>query len=128
MGAVDDETRESIRARAQVAHDGGFLPAIRGGLWLALLADLDAALAEAERRKWAPLGDNHHNAAACPHCSPASIIAEQTARAGRAEADRDALLAKIARAEARCESFERVGRDLVVSTARQIRAALTEEG
>lgn len=34
----------------------------------------EQALAEA---RFAPLGDNHHNAAACPYCSPRSVIVQR---------------------------------------------------
>jgi hypothetical protein len=33
-------------------------------------AEIKALKSDLERARYAPLGDNHHNAAACPHCRP----------------------------------------------------------
>jgi hypothetical protein len=55
----------------------------------ALLAALSAAERERDEARFRPLGDNHHNAAACPYCSPASEIASLRARAAALEAERD---------------------------------------
>lgn len=53
------------------------------------IADLRGRLAEAledaKRARWAPMGDNHHNAAACPYCSPESEIVALRARLAEAE-------------------------------------------
>jgi hypothetical protein len=42
-------------------------------------ADIDRLKKELAEAKFAPLGDNHHNAAACPYCSPK--LATQSSRA-----------------------------------------------
>ena len=49
-------------------------------------------MAASEGLDFRPLGDNHHNAAKCPYCSPWSAIAE-------AERERDALRGKLADVE-----------------------------
>jgi hypothetical protein len=41
----------------------------RDKLWKAE-AEIAVLKADLERARYAPLGDNHHNAAACPHCRP----------------------------------------------------------
>jgi hypothetical protein len=66
-------------AKSRVAEVGGILFEVQllGDSWVGETLRSEKAEAEVERlqkelaeAKFAPLGDNHHNAAACPYCNP----------------------------------------------------------
>lgn len=59
LAAYDD-----IEAQAQAAYRIFKEESAKAEAEIALLKS------DLERARYAPLGDNHHNAAACPHCSP----------------------------------------------------------
>lgn len=54
----------------------------------AALEAASARVAELEANRWTPVGDNHHNAAMCPHCNPAYGANIARATASSAEAAR----------------------------------------
>lgn len=66
----------------------------------AVLADNARLARERDEARFAPMGDNHHNAAACPYCNPKlrEMIDKAVQRAVKAE--RDAAHAARAAAEA----------------------------
>lgn len=83
---TDDELREALRA---ALTDDVIVPIERGPVLDALLSDPGVLAAmrhreqQAEERgyergrrdyQFAPEGDNHHNAALCPYCSPAASL------------------------------------------------------
>jgi hypothetical protein len=77
-------------AETSVPSDAAFIAAANAAVVLALLARAEKAEAERDVARFAPLGDNHHNALRCPYCNPEQIdpAAERAARQC-AEAERD---------------------------------------
>lgn len=55
LGEKDSESLECVR---------------RIGLYRSQQTEIERLRDDLERARYAPMGDNHHNAMACPHCNP----------------------------------------------------------
>lgn len=71
MGVTDAAVDAAVEAEGKAATTFTVEPGPRGNVdrvrWLTAMMMLEAA---APHLMFQPLGDNHHNAAACPYCTP----------------------------------------------------------
>jgi hypothetical protein len=119
---TDEEFHAEARKAAAEVHT----------LYADELARLRSALVEAQQERdearYRPMGDNHHNAAACPYCG--DLLGRARTRAEAAEQEnarlREALVEWIDADERADGSFADADEDLA-EIAREIRAALARE-
>lgn len=89
---AEELARDKERANYHIAGYGNEIGMLAGST-LKYIAEVERLQAE----RFTPLGDNHHNAALCPYCSP-KIRAEldrYSAAADKMRADKDAEIARL---------------------------------
>lgn len=84
---IGPEWRAKARAAAHEAMRDDWSYQVAPACLIALLDERDRIAEELAAARFAPLGDNHHNAEACPYCSPKRLALEEELRKARAECE-----------------------------------------